>query len=231
MVARLLAEKVGGETKEFYLPRDFDKPCMGCTTCFKTELSHCPHYEMLEPLMEAMLEAELIILDSPVYVYHATGQMMSFLDHFGTWWMVHRPRPEMSRKQAVAISTAAGGGMCSTTRDMADSLEMWGIRKVYRLGFGVQATSPKEIPNGIRKKIERKTTKLADTIGENAAKQGCNFRGKKWFYLMRFAHKHFPPMEPDYGYWEKRGWHKAERPWRSYLKTLRPGGAFPVSDI
>ena len=105
--------------------------------------------------------------------------------------------------------------MSSTTRDMADSLEMWGIRKVYRLGFGVQATSPKEIPNGIRKKIERKTTKLADTIGKNAAKQGCNFRGKKWFYLMRFAHEHFPPMEPDYGYWEKRGWHKAERPWRS----------------
>lgn len=37
------------------------------------------------------MEADVVILASPVYVYHATGQMMAFLDHFGTRWMVHRP--------------------------------------------------------------------------------------------------------------------------------------------
>ena len=142
MTARALAEKVGGEVQEFFLPRDFDEPCRGCYTCFQTELTKCPHYRDLEPLASAMLEADLLILDSPVYVYHATGQMMSFLDHFGTWWVVHRPRPEMSRKQAVTISTAAGGGMKSTCRDMADSLEMWGVHRVYKLGFGVQAVKP-----------------------------------------------------------------------------------------
>ena len=214
MVSGMLAEKLGGETKTFFLPRDFDKSCTGCTTCFRTELANCPHYEMLKPLMEAMLEADVLILDSPVYVYHATGQMMSFLDHFGTWWMVHRPRKEMSRKQAVAISTAAGGGMKSTCRDMADSLEMWGIRKVYRLGFGVQATSPKEIPERIRKKIERQTSKLAKKLQRNAGKQGCNFRGRKWFFLMKIAHKHFLPVEPDYSYWEQNGWHGKKAPWK-----------------
>ena len=50
MIARQLAEKVGGETKEFFLPRDFDQPCRGCYTCFQTELSKCPHYRELEPL-------------------------------------------------------------------------------------------------------------------------------------------------------------------------------------
>lgn len=164
MVARELAEKVGGEVKEFFLPRDFDAPCMGCFACFQTDLAHCLHYQKLEPLMNAMLGADLIVLDSPVYVYHATGQMMSFLDHFGTWWMVHRPMPEMSRKQAVAISTAAGGGMKSTTKDMADSLEMWGIHKVYRLGIGVQATRPDEIPERILQKIHKKTDALAHRI-------------------------------------------------------------------
>ena len=162
---------------------------------------------------QAILAADLLILDSPVYVYHASGQMMSFLDHFGTWWMVHRPRPEMSGKQAVAICTAAGGGMETTTRDMADSLEMWGIRKVYRLGLGVQAVKPEEIPEGIRERIHRKTGRLARQIRENAGRQGCNVRAKKWFYLMRLAHKHFPPSEPDYGYWEERGWHGKGRPW------------------
>ena len=159
-------------------------PCLGCYTCFKTDLTHCPHYKELKPLVEAILEADLLILESPVYVYHATGQMMSFLDHFGTWWVVHRPLAEMSRKQAVAISTAAGGGMKSTARDMADSLEMWGIRKVYRLGFGVQALKPDEIPQRILKSIHRKTDRLAKRIRANAGKQGCNGRAKKWFTLI-----------------------------------------------
>lgn len=84
MVARELAKKVSGEIKEFFLPRDFDKPCKGCYTCFQTDLSKCPHYKELETLEKAILDADLLILESPVYVYHATGQMMSFLDHFGT---------------------------------------------------------------------------------------------------------------------------------------------------
>ena len=123
-----LAGKVGGEIREFFLPRDFDRPCLGCGTCFQTDLRSCPHFAALEPLAAAIREAELLILASPVYVYHATGAMMNFLDHLGTWWVVHRPLPEMSEKQAVAIATAAGGGMKSTVRDMADSLEMWGVR-------------------------------------------------------------------------------------------------------
>lgn len=213
MITRELADKTGGEIQEFFLPRDFDKPCMGCYTCFQTELKNCPHYKMLEPLVSAILEADLIILDSPVYVYHATGQMMNFLDHFGTWWVVHRPMPEMSKKQAVAISTAAGGGMKSTVQDMADSLEMWGIRKVYKFGIGVQAVKPEEIPARILAKIHRKTSYLAQRIRKNTEKRGCNVRARKWFSLMRFAHKHFPAMQPDHGYWEQRGWHAKLRPW------------------
>lgn len=218
MVARELAHKVGGEIQEFFLPRDFDQPCLGCYTCFQTDLSHCPHYQKLEPLAAAILEAELLILESPVYVYHATGQMMSFLDHFATWWVVHRPRPEMAKKQAVVISTAAGGGMKSTLRDMADSLEMWGIRKVYRLGFGVQAVRPDEIPARILGRIHKETDRVAGKIRKNAGKIGFNGRAKKWFCLMRFAHKHFPPSEPDYGYWEERGWHGRGRPWHTVSK-------------
>ncbi len=214
MVARELAAKVGGEIKEFFLPRDFNKPCLGCYTCFRTELSKCPHYSELEPLANAIIDSDLIILESPVYVYHATGAMMSFLDHFGTWWMVHRPLPEMSEKQAVAIATAAGGGMKSTVQDMADSLEMWGIRKVYKLGFGVQALSPDEIPKRILRNIHKKTDRLARRIIKNANGRGCNRRAKMWFSLMRFAHRHFPPMEPDFGYWEENGWHGKKRPWK-----------------
>lgn len=220
MTARMAARKVmekdrdESELREFFLPRDFDKPCAGCFTCFEKDLTCCPHFDKLEPISDAMLSADLIILESPVYVYHATGQMMSFLDHFGTWWMIHRARPEMAGKQAVAICTAAGGGMKSTCKDMADSLEFWGIRKIYRLGIGVQAVNPEGIPNRIKDKIEKKTDALAEKIVSGKGKTGVNLRAKKWFYAMRIAHKFFPPSEPDYSYWERQGWHGKKRPWK-----------------
>lgn len=217
-VTRELAEKLNGEITEFFLPRDFAQPCLGCYTCFQKDLTHCPHFAKLQPLSDALLAADVILLDSPVYVYHATGQMMSFLDHFGTWWTVHRPRPEMCGKQAVAICTAAGGGMKSTCRDLADSLEMWGVRRVFRLGLGVRAIGPAGIPAGVQRKIRRKTDALAKKLRAGVGKRGENARGRKWFYIMRLFHKVFPPSEPDFGYWERRGWHGRQRPWKQPRK-------------
>ena len=78
MVARELAHKVGGEVREFFLPRDFNQPCRGCYTCFKTDLSNCPHFKDLEPLADAMLEADLLEYDVTVFL---TGTALNFVDH------------------------------------------------------------------------------------------------------------------------------------------------------
>ncbi len=75
-----------------------------------------PHYEKLRPI--TMDDADVIILASPVYVYHATGAMKSFLDHYGYRWVPHCPEEKMFHKQAVCISTAAGGGIKNTNKDM-----------------------------------------------------------------------------------------------------------------
>lgn len=121
-IAKQLADKIGGETNEFFLPRDFGDFCCGCTQCFTKHETKCPHYERLSPITQAIDEANVIILASPVYVYHATGAMKAFLDHYGWRWMVHRPDERMFKKQGVCISTAAGAGTRSTNKDMADSL-------------------------------------------------------------------------------------------------------------
>ncbi len=40
-ITRELAEKIGGEITEFFLPRDFAQPCLGCYTCFQKDPTHC----------------------------------------------------------------------------------------------------------------------------------------------------------------------------------------------
>lgn len=59
--------------------------------------------------------------------------------------MLHRPEESMFHKQAVCISTAAGAGMKSTNKDMADSFFYWGVPKVYNTVFVLMATSYKDI--------------------------------------------------------------------------------------
>ena len=68
----MLADKLGGEVTEFFLPRDFGEFCCGCTNCFMKGEEKCPHYEKLDPITKAVDEADVLILTSPVYVYHCT---------------------------------------------------------------------------------------------------------------------------------------------------------------
>ena len=211
-IARMLAEKLQGEVREFFLPKDFGEFCRGCTACIVKEASCCPHYAKLRPLTEAIDAADVIIMASPVYVYHATGAMKAFLDHYGYRWMVHRPDARMFRKQAICIATAAGAGMGSTIKDMADSAFFWGCAKTYKLGFAVQATSWDGISPKIMASIEKKTDAIAKAVRSRCGKVKPGLKTKAFFLLMRMLQKN-GWNEADKQYWYDQGWMEKKRPW------------------
>ena len=213
-IARILAEKLGGEMTEFFLPRDFGEFCIGCTNCFTKSETLCPHYKKLKPLTEAIDDSDVLILASPVYVYHATGAMKAFLDHYGYRWMVHRPEGRMFSKQAVCISTAAGAGMKSTNKDMADSMFFWGIGKTYRLGMAVYETSFKNVSDKIKKKIDRKTSDIADKISRKSGNVKPCLKTRGFFSIMRMVQKN-GWCEADKNYWAEKGWTENIRPWKT----------------
>lgn len=212
-IAKMLSEKLRGEVTEFFLPRDFNSFCVGCTNCFARAETLCPHYEKLKPITEAIDNADVIILASPVYVYHATGAMKVFLDHYGYRWMVHRPEERMFRKQAVCISTAAGGGMKSTNKDMADSTFFWGIAKTYKYGVGVREVSWDRVDDKIKYRIEKKTSSLARKIRKNVGTVKPSIKTKAFFNVMRIVQKN-GWNETDSTYWQKKGWTGKKRPWK-----------------
>lgn len=212
-IAQMLAEKIGGEVTEFFLPRDFGEFCIGCNSCFMKAESLCPHFEKLTPLTKAMDEADILIFASPVYVYHTTGAMKAFLDHYGYRWIVHRPSETMFRKQAVCISTAAGGGMKSTTKDMADSMFFWGVGKVYRYGVGVQAVAYQGVPIKIKRKIKKKTTSLARKIKMRSDTITPGIKTRIFFNMIRLLMKK-GWNQADMDYWREKGWTTNKRPWK-----------------
>ena len=212
-IARKTADKIGGETTEFFLPKDFGEFCCGCTQCFINSETKCPHFASLSPITKAIDEADVIILASPVYVFHATGAMKSFLDHYGWRWMAHRPDERMFKKQGVCISTAAGAGMRSTNKDMAHSLFFWGVAKIYKYGIGVAAVDWNKVSEKKKQKIEKATSSIANKIRKRNGKVKPGIKTKGFFNIMRLAQKN-GWNKADVIYWKEKGWLNKARPWK-----------------
>ena len=212
-IARMLAEKLEGEITEFFLPKDFNSFCVGCTNCFGKDEKLCPHYGKLKIITEALDGADVIILASPVYVYHATGAMKAFLDHYGYRWMVHRPEEKMFHKQAVCISTAAGAGMKSTNKDMADSTFFWGVARTYKYGVAVFETSWDRVSTKLKRRIEKKTAALARKIKINQGRVKPSVKTRAFFEVMHLMQKN-GFNEADGDYWKAKGWTGKRRPWK-----------------
>lgn len=216
-LARSLAEKLGGEITEFFLPKDFEKFCVGCTRCFIESETQCPHFEKLSPITRAIDESDVIILASPVYVYHVTGAMKAFLDHYGWRWLVHRPEESMFSKQAVCISTAAGAGMKSTNKDMADSAFWWGVGKIYRFGAAVNETSWERVKDKKKRAYDNKLSVLARKIIKKNGRVKPSLKTITFFNIMGIMQRNgFNPADAEY--WKEKGWTGKKRPWNKKNK-------------
>ena len=207
-------EKEENEVIEFFLPKDLPKFCVGCAQCFMKSETLCPHYEYTKVISDAIEKADILVFASPVYVYHTSGQMKTLLDHFGHQWMVHRPKASMFQKQAVLISTAAGGGMKSANKDIKDSMNFWGVGRTYTYGIGVGAIAWKDVSEKKKEKIAKDIAVIANKVKKNAHRVKPSFKVKANFYIMRQIHKKIGFSAIDVAHWKDQGWLDKSRPWK-----------------
>ena len=213
-IAHKLGEKIGGQYTDLFLPKDFGEFCTGCTQCIFYDEKKCPHYDQLRMITATLDAADVIILASPVYVFHATGAMKALLDHYAYRWMAHRPEPSMFQKQGVCITTAAAAGMKSACKDMTDSMFYWGIPKIYKLGFAVSASDWNEISDDIKQDIEKKIASVATKITEWNGYVKPGLKTKLMFSFMRRFQIDNQYNKLDQKYWEAHGWLDDKRPWK-----------------
>jgi NAD(P)H-dependent FMN reductase len=205
----------GAETEEIFLPRDLPEFCVGCLKCFTEEKGACAHAAYTAPIREKLLRADLIILTSPVYSFHVSGQMKAFLDHFANMWIVHRPEAGMFRKQGLVIATASGPVYRKTLGEMKDSLDFWGVARTYRIGGAVMQGRWEDVTDGIRDKLLKKAAKTAARIEKRDGRVRPCLRVRKWFAISRMMQKHIRANPPDVAYWERMGWTGRARPWKT----------------
>ena len=207
------------EITEFYLPRDCPSFCAGCTVCFMKDERECKDRAYTEKIEKSMLEADLLLFTSPVYVYHVTGAMKAMQDHFGYRWMPHRPAKEMFGKRAVIITQCLGGGDKSTAKDIKDSLNWWGISDVRILSFKLMSNIEWDrIPEKKRAEFTEKLHRAAESLlrTDFTKPAHTSIPTKIRFYVVRMMQTGLGKQNPnykDFRYWKEMGWIDDKRPW------------------
>ncbi len=212
-IGKMLTERIpDAETTEFFLPRALNHFCKGCYTCTKDE-TKCPYYEEKHVIMQAVEKADILIFTTPTYCMRASAPMKAFIDLTFTYWMPHRPRRCMFSKKAVVISTAAGSGAKSATKDVAIALQYWGVPYVKKYGIAVQAANWDQVTEKIRGKINKRLDKLAKGLQKPRVHVGIKI--KFLFGLMRLLQSEGKGSdESERVYWEEQGWFGKTRPWK-----------------
>jgi multimeric flavodoxin WrbA len=108
--------------------------CKACNACQKSREAPCVQKDDMAPLLPKILEADVIVLATPIYYFSVSGQMKVFLDRTyalggGDDWTA------MSGKRAALVFTYAEpnalySGVVNAFRMFQDAFEFLGVELV-----------------------------------------------------------------------------------------------------
>lgn len=203
------------EKTEFKLPNDLPDFCRGCFSCFLNGEHTCPHASSVTPIVEAILDADLIILSSPVYGLDVTGQMKAFIDHLCYMWISHRPNPKMFNKIGLTVTTTAGAGLNHTTKTLRNSLKFWCIKKTFSFKKAVAALKWSDVSEKKQAQIKKETRRLAKKLAKsikNVKRLPNPLFRSLMFKMMSGAMKNKDWNQTDKNHWEAQGWLSGVKP-------------------
>ena len=138
-----------------------------------TERGKCKQHDDLEPMLEAIEEADAVVLGAPVNCYNVTAifrRLMERLVGFSYWpWGQNAPklRKSKSDKKAVLVASSAAPGIfipiaTGAARALRLTAKMLGAKTVGRMWIGLVSDKPHhELSTRIREKARRLGRKLA----------------------------------------------------------------------
>ncbi|MES0448004.1 MAG: NAD(P)H-dependent oxidoreductase, partial [Desulfobacterales bacterium] len=97
--------------------------CEGCYVCVKKGEEKCPVKDDRDLIVQEMMDADGIILASPVYSHMVSATMKNFFDRFG----FYAHRPQFFDKFALPVATCSGYGAEYALEYMEKMLSVFGL--------------------------------------------------------------------------------------------------------
>lgn len=206
----------GAQVFEIHLQKEDIPYCTGCLNCISKGMEDCPHRDIILPLRDNILKADLVIVATPVYILHMSGQLKTFIDHFASLFLFHRPEITMFKKQLIVVATAAGPVYSKTLKEVAECFTNFGIPKVYKMGYAVQANSWSSVSQEKKLRINKDIDKVVKKINKLDKSKKYHTPLKSKFNFAIYRKVQFKVAgEVDRAYWEKQGWFEKQRPWKN----------------
>lgn len=127
------AQEAGHSTEKIYVQDLNLGPCRACYACRNT--GKCIQKDNMPEVMQKMVDADVLVIATPVYFYSMSGQLKVFIDRTLPRWR------DMKNKDCYFIATAADGKeMLETTmeamRGFTDCLPGAQVKgRIYGNGF------------------------------------------------------------------------------------------------
>lgn len=205
------------EIERISLGREELKICLGCRACFDKGEEFCPLKDDLLSIRDKIINADGIILASPVYVEDVNGIMKNWIDRMAFY--CHRPG--FAGKTAVILTTSGAGSTSRALNTMKFALMSWGvyIDGQYKFRTG-ELMKPEEMKNLYSHKIKKISDRLFYDVKEQKALKPT-FLSLIIFRVQQICwqKENKPKNTFDYTYWKSKGWLESGCTYYTAVKT------------
>jgi multimeric flavodoxin WrbA len=213
----------GLQLEEIFLSQYQIGFCTGCATCL--ESGSCWVRDDYNSVVRTVLEADAVILASPVYIFNITAQMKTFLDR--SLGYGHRPRGDW--KPGLALSVSAGHGETWAADYLGQVLRLFGAFPVGK--FTAIAVGPGEFLG--RPAVEARAADLARDLAR-AVKEGRRYPPtdqdlRYWQFMSNLIKENRDFMVADYEHWQELGLFKSFEAYVGQTRSKATMGEIPAS--
>jgi multimeric flavodoxin WrbA/putative sterol carrier protein len=213
----------GLELEEIFLSQYQIGFCTGCVTCL--ESGSCWVRDDYNSVVRTVLEADAVILASPVYIFNITAQMKTFLDR--SLGYGHRPRGEW--KPGLALSVSAGHGETWAADYLGQVLRLFGAFPVGK--FTAIAVGPGEFLG--KEAVEARAADLARDLAR-AVKEGRRYPVtdqdlRYWHFMGNLIKENRDFMAADYDHWQELGLFKSFEAYVGQTRSKPAMGEIPAA--
>jgi multimeric flavodoxin WrbA/putative sterol carrier protein len=191
--------------------------CVGCGYCM--EKGKCWVPDDHAAIIDRLLAADAVILASPVYFFHVTAQMKTFLDR--SLALGHKPRPTW--KPGIAVSVSAGSGETHVADYLSGMLRVYGAFPVGHL------TALATVPGGFLGKdaVAARAADLArdvaQAISEKRRYPATDMDLRYYHFMSALVRENRNSvMKNDFDHWEKLG---LDQGFEAYIQQKREATA------
>ena len=155
--------KAGIETEMVQLSSKMIEPCKACWACGGRK--NCVHQkDLFQETFEKMIQADGIILGSPVYTANISANMQAFLERASVVTDMNRNEKLFRHKVGVAVTAARRGGALTTLDAM---YHFFMLQDMFVVGSSYWAMAYGQMPGDVRKDEEGLDTMR--NLGQNMA--------------------------------------------------------------